>query len=220
MGKSIFVTYKYADSLVQAIPGIWNTTVRDYVDLIQDHLETGDHIYKGEDDGESMALLSDASIASKLGDKIFNSSVTVVLISKGMKEVGVADKDQWIPWEVSYSLREQSRSGRNSKTNAMLGVVLPDETGSYGYFMTWYPSCNAIDYHTHILFDVLRKNMFNYKRKEDSATDCGSLHIYHGNHSYIHTIKWDEFIGDINHYINISEKIRGKIDEYDLVKTV
>lgn len=39
------------------------------------------------------------------------------------------DKEHWIPWEISYSLKEVSRKNKNgdaimSKTNAMIAFVL------------------------------------------------------------------------------------------------
>ncbi len=149
MGKKIFVSYKYSDSQVQDfniyenVKDFWGnwvrqkvtTTARHYVDKIDALLEAGDHIFKGEDDDEDMGTLADATIGSKLGDKIFDSTVSVVLVSKGMKETYSAEKDQWIPWEVSYSLREQSREGGRSKTNAVLVVVLPDTLGNYDYYI-------------------------------------------------------------------------------------
>lgn len=221
MGKAIFVSYKYSDSKVFQLPGIFGiTTARDYVDELADLLEQGDYLYKGEDDGESMGTLQDSTIASKLGDKIFRSSVTIVLISKGMRNEYVQDKDQWIPWEISYSLKEQSRDGGNSKTNAVLAVVLPDEFGSYTYYITENPSCNSITYHTNTLFEILRLNMFNHKKKEENIRHCNGAKIYEGSPSYIPSVKWGNFKNNIDYFIGLAVTARQNINEYELIKTV
>lgn len=219
MGKKIFISYKYADDKVQALPSILNTTVRDYVDLLQSKINSSDHINKGENDGEDLSSLSDVTISSKLGDKIFDSSITIVFVSKGMKE-NTSEKDQWIPWEISYSLKLQSRQGINSKTNAILAVILPDEYGSYEYFMTSNSTCNSITYNTNFLFQILRDNMFNLKDKESNIRECNGTKIYLGNPSYIYSTKWLNFIQNINHNIDIALNIRQNIDKYELVKIV
>jgi hypothetical protein len=221
MGKAIFVSYKYSDANVFQLPDvIGTTTARHYVDKLAGLLEQGDYLYKGEDDGESMETLQDSTIASKLGDKIFRSSVTIVLISKGMKTDALADKDQWIPWEISYSLKEQSREGGNSKTNAVLAVVLPDELASYSYYITENPLCNSIIYHTNTLFQILRLNMFNHKKKEDNIRHCNEQKIYEGSPSFIPSVKWENFKNNIDYYIGLAVTTRQNINEYDLVKTV
>jgi len=222
MGKKIFVSYKYADNQVKALAGAYQSTARNYVDLIQDKLDSTDHIFKGENDGESLESLADSTIGSKLGDKIFDSTVTIVLISKGMKG-NSPEKDQWMPWEISYSLKQQSRQGDNSKTNAVLAVVLPDNFGNYDYFIqdNSCPYCNCRTLKTDFLFQILRDNMFNIINP--THTDCPN-HVgnkpYSGYSSYIHSVKWADFYNNINHYIDIALHTRNNISAYNVVKTV
>jgi hypothetical protein len=217
MGKKIFVSYKYSDSGVCPLPGLGKTTVRNYVDILQSKIDASDHIYKGEDDGEDLSSLEDSTIGSKLGDKIFDSTVTIVFISKGMR-TSIPDKEQWMPWEISYSLREQSRAGIRSKTNAMLAVVLPDYSGSYEYFLQYNPACNSTTYRTEILFDILRENMFN--KLNPKTKECNGSVIHYGDHSYIQVVRWDNFIQNINHYIDSAISIWRVRDEYNLRKNV
>lgn len=229
MGKKIFVSYKYGDSNVQSLNGNWGTTARHYVDEIQ-RLIGSEHINKGENDNESMASLADSTIQSKLGDKIYDSSITIVVISPNMKNVGVAECDQWIPWEISYSLREQSRQGRTSKTNAVLAVVLPDKIGSYGYFLSeqtcstiWCGKrCNFTQHNTDRLFDILSKNMFNRKiPKRYECPENATIDKPHaGGHSYIHCVRWSDFIQAHNHHIGIAENLKENICDYNIVKNL
>ncbi len=227
MGKKIFISYKYSDGLVRRLERSYLfTTARHYVDELQDKLEEGDHINKGENDNESMATLADSTIGSKLGDKIFDSTVTIVLISKGMKNNRISERDQWIPWEISYSLKVQSRQNQNSKTNAVLAVVIPDVEGSYNYFIeeNTCPICNCRTLKTDYLFQILRDNMFNILPSKAQKSNCNNhsneSQPYLGNPSYIYSVKWDDFIVDINKYINIALEIRRNIGDYDVCKTI
>lgn len=140
MGKKIFVSYKFADNQVENLSIYENSTVRNYVTKFEEILDPSDNIYKGESDGEDLSNLSEATIWEKLKDRIYDSSVTIVFISPGMKESWKTERNQWIPWEISYSLKEVSRKNKNgdaitSRSNAMLAVVLPDENGSYSYYL-------------------------------------------------------------------------------------
>jgi hypothetical protein len=221
MGKKIFISYKYGDSSVLSLPDVpfyERTTARHYVDEIQKMIDVGDHINKGENDDEDLSHFKDSTIASKLRDKIYDSSVTIVLISKGMKESYKSDSDQWIPWEVSYSLRESTRDGRTSLTNAILAVVLPDENGSYNYFMEYNSQCDSTNYKTHTLFDILGKNMFN--KKNSDTKECNGSTIHLGYFSYIYSVKWESFKGKLNTFVNIAVKINENRDEYEITKTI
>lgn len=227
MARKVFVSYKYSDSLVQDLNlyedsffGLIKivTTARHYVDKLSNQLAEDDHIYKGENDGESMGNLADSSISSKLGDKIFDSSVTIVLISKGMKDPFSSENDQWIPWEVSYSLKEQTRLGKSSSTNGVIAVILPDEYGSYEYYITLDNECDCRSLNTPFLFQILRDNMFNVK--EPNRRLCNGSWIYTGDSSYIQSVKWSDFILYPSKYIDKAIELRDKKDDFNIVKTI
>jgi antiphage defense system Thoeris ThsB-like protein len=231
MGRAVFVTYKYSDSLVQDLDVYESTeflgriikrklvtTARHYVDKITEMLEDDDHIYKGENDNESLESLADATVGSKLGDKIFASSVTIVLVSKGMKSPFLQEDDQWIPWEISYSLKEQTRGDQRSKTNGLLAVVLPDEAGSYEYYITRDNECNCRSLNTPFLFRILRDNMFNVKQPDRRL--CNDSWVYSGDSSYIQSIKWNDFEKDPSKYIEKAIELRDRKDEFELRKNI
>lgn len=222
----IFISYKYADDNVRSryyyrnlltIPP--KTTVRDYVDELQ-RLIGDEHINKGEKDGEDMSVLADSTIQSKLGDKIYDSSITLVLISPNMKNPYLSETEQWIPWEISYSLREQSRNGRTSKTNAVMAIILPDRNNSYSYCIEEHtcPYCNSQTIRTDKLFKILAVNMFN--RYNPIYSPC--QHHTTGNRpelgecSYIPVVKWDDFVSNIDGYLQRAQNIKEHIADYDI----
>jgi len=223
MARKIFVSYKHRDSGVQPMTRLAVSTARDYVDRLE-QLFAGDHIYKGERGDEDLGAFKDDTIQSHLRDRIFDSSITLVLISKNMKELGVAEEDQWIPWEVSYSLREKVRDGRVSLPNAMLAVALPDESGGYEFFVEQSPcsQCNTITWKTSTLFTTISRNMFNRKVAKQATCPnfCGNVFHTGNDHSYIYPVRWDQFIGDIGGYINLAFQINGNIDDYELSKLI
>lgn len=101
------------------------------------------------------------------------------------------------------SLREQSRQGQNSKTNAILALVLPDENGSYEYYITQNKECGSRTLNTPFLFNILKDNMFNLKNPD--TRDCNGNIIYSGFSSYIYSVKWEDFVNDgMNKYIDIA----------------
>lgn len=226
MGKKVFVSYKYGDNKVKKLSSVSSseeTTVRHYVDKLQKLLDKNDHINKGEQDGEDLSSFKDSTIASKLRNKIYDSTVTIVIVSKGMKDSSLNEDEQWIPWEISYSLKEQSRADRISRTNSVLAVVLPDEEGNYDYYIEEKscPSCQCTTFKTEFLFSIMRVNMFNIKEpKYNNCDRHGSSKVYLGLSSYIHSVKWDDFHSDIDSHIRTAIEINGKIDSYNITKTV
>ena len=220
MKRKVFVSYKYSDKKVCRLrdtPWGETTTARHYVDKLTGILEKENHIYKGEDDGESLADFQDSTIGSKLADKIFDSSVTIVLVSKGMKE-NKPERNQWIPWEISYSLKEQTRDYGRSKTNGVIAVVLPDENGSYEYYITQNTICNCRSLNTSFLFQILRENMFNIKAPNRRI--CEGSWVYSGDCSYIQSVKWNDFVRNSSIYIDKAIELRDRKNEFNIIKNV
>ena len=150
LGRKVFVSYKYKDSNVKAISGVMQPTWPcDYVDYIKNKILSGDDVYKGENSDEDISSWSETAIWEHLKSKIYDSTITIVLISPNMKEVNKWQRSQWIPWEISFSVRETTRNNRTSHRNALLAVILPDKSGSYGY------------YDKSKLFPILRDNIDN-----------------------------------------------------------
>lgn len=230
MGRKIFVSYKYKDVKVaklqdcyyEEIDGkmIFNkrlTRVRDYVNKLQETIGR-DNINLGEKDGESLEDFTNSQIQTTLKDKIFGSSVTIVMISKGMKDSSKSENEQWIPWEVSYSLKEITRADRTSRMNAVLGIVLPDETGNYDWYYTHNPLCNSTTHHTGQLFNILKNNMFNIK--QPTTRECSGTIINEGECSFIRTETWGNFINNHKFFIDVSIEIRDNHNAYAIVKKV
>lgn len=228
MARKYFVSYKYKDEKVAKLKDFFyeevngrmqfvtrNTRVRDYVDLLQDKIGS-DHINLGERDGESLEDFLDHEIESELKGRIRQCSVTIVLISKGMQVPNKTQKEQWIPWEISYSLRTVPTGGNTKQMNAVLGVVLPDESGNYDWYYTHNANCNSTTHHTTLLFKILSSNMFNLWEKETRQCNGSTIHTS-DEPSFIKTVKWSDFIymDNYNFYLNRAIAIRDSKELYD-----
>lgn len=225
----IFISYKYADKHVKQnsscdwghwVAGLDNgnyLTARDYVTHLMEKILT-DHTNKAEKDDEDLSHLSEEAIQQKLYDRIYDSTVTLVIMSKQMKDPVREEKLQWIPREVSYSLREKTRDDRTSYANGIIAIALPDEDGSYDYAVV-HKDCGVRTWQTHSYFNILSKNMFNRKKKNHNfCSDCVSFHHEGGDHSYIHPVKWDDFVNNHNKYINHVLDLKERIHEFELTK--
>lgn len=209
MGKKIFVSYKYADSDVYKITNDYfkMDTVRDYVDRLENIIGRDD-IYKGEHAGEDQSKFKNGTIWEHLKSKIFDSSITIVLISKNMKDFYYSEEEQWIYQEISYSLKELTRTSNNGKkenkslSNAIICVVIPDRTGNYNYYInnTYFYKL----YNDNITFNIIARNRSNKK--------------YVFNEDYIVTTTWSNFIADYNKYINLAIDKQKRINEFNITK--
>lgn len=103
MGRKVFVSYKYSDA--------WKTR-----DQIIDALRGDGSYYKGEM-GYKPLDYADATLKQYLGAKIFDSTVTVVIISPYVIQ------SKWVEWEIRYSLETHTRNDRTSGRNGIVCVI-------------------------------------------------------------------------------------------------
>ena len=218
MGRNIFVSYKYADSNVQQfLNSRYRTTVRDYVNVIAKILDRTDGFnFRGENDGEDLSGFDYETIERKLADRMFYTSVTIILVSPGMFD-NVREIEQWIPWEISYSLKNKTRSDGISNMNAILTVILPDRNGSYNYAL--YSDGRNTFVREKAFFKIMLANMFN-RREINYYTDrYGNPMYVHGN-SYIAMTKWSDFRSNPEYYIDLAVRNRGEWNHFDIVKKI
>ena len=226
-GNKIFISYKYKDDQVFNLKVDENSTVRDYVERLEELLESTNHIYKGESDGEDLSCLSEETIWEKLKTRIYDSTITIVAISPGMREFEKNDNEQWIPREISYSLKEEARINTKgeavkSKTNALIGLVLPDENNSYSYFMEGNRCCEktCISYRIDHLFEILKGNMFNRIKNYSRYTCEGNVTVWNEPCSYMKIIQWPVFLSSYQEVIKDAIDRQEHIEEYKVKKEI
>lgn len=61
--------------------------------------------------------------------------------------------------------------------------------------------------------------MFNIKKPDKSRCNNNS-EIYHGDSSYICSVKWEDFIKKPNEYIEKAYRLQNSIEQYDIYKEV
>lgn len=232
MGYKIFVSYKYKDDSVFPISNYNNmisyysgeSTVRDYVDKLESYFDHTNNIYKGESDNDDLSCFSEETIWEKLKTRIFDSSVTIVMVSPHMKERNRSERSQWIPWEIAYSLRETTRGDRTSHSNAILAVILPDKRHQYNYFTEPF-SYQDVDGSFHVgddcVFPIIRNNMNNFQRYDNSFfSSHGVYSISTNESSYIPSVTWDDFIKQPMSFINCAVNRMKNIQDYKIQSTI
>ena len=227
------MSYKYLDTSVYqdisldkiSIPGLFPrevVTPRSYLNYIESILEDT-AIAKWESGDNDLSQFKDSTIESKLRDLIYDSSITIVLISPQMNDQTKFESDQWIPWEISYSLKEDTRNGRTSKSNGIIAVVLPDGTNNYDYCLEYSSACNSttLKFSNSFCFKIIGKNFFNSKKLNAyHCPVCNGTH-YSGteNHYFVYA-KWCDFIKNPKIYIELASKHSETIDDYNITKEV
>ena len=220
MGRNVFVSYKYGDNNVRQFRhSNHKTSSRDYVNVIQQILEETECFYfNGEYDGNDLSQYSDEFIQSTLYNKIFHTSITIVLITANMRRRDWYEADQWVPREISYSLRNKTREYGNSNMNAVLCIVVPDRNGNYGHAV-WEGDDDELIVNDGNLFNIINENLFNNMYVDHYETDRG-YPIYRDGDGYFVLTTWDEFENDPEYYLHSAVENRGHWQDYQVRKNI
>lgn len=202
MAHKTFISYKYSEA-------------QGLRDKIIDALGDDATYYQGETaDSPDLTDTSTENIKKNLRDMMYNTSVTIVVISPNMK------KSKWIDWEIEYCLKNNTRKGRTSHTNGVVGVVMK-YNGDYSWFKSSTKKsdgCTSSTYDEGKVYSIINENRFNQNPKVYSCDTCKTVNALTG--SYISYVLEGDFLADPQKYIdNAYDKSENDADGYDLVKS-
>ena len=125
--------------------------------------------YQGEtSESPDLTDTSTENIRKNLRDMMYDTSVTIVIISPHMKE------SKWIDWEIEYCLKDITRKNMTSHTNGNVGVIMK-VNGGYDWFKytTINPDgCSVTNYHDSKVYDIINNNRYNQNPKMYSCSRC------------------------------------------------
>jgi sugar-specific transcriptional regulator TrmB len=201
MAHKTFISYKYSEA-------------QNLRDAIIKALGEDAQYYKGEtSDSPDLTDTTTENIKKNLKDMIWETSVTIVIVSPNMI------KSKWIDWEIEYSLKEITRSDKTSRTNGIVGVVMK-YNGSYSWLKT---KTTKPDGHTSTIIDdsklypIIENNRYNQDPKQYFCEQCETIDALTG--SYISLIDEDDFLSDPEKYIENSFEKSQNISGYKITKT-
>lgn len=201
MAHKTFISYKY-------------TEAQDLRDAIIDALGDDAIYYQGEtSDSPNLTDYKTETIREHLKDMIFDTSVTIVIVSPNMKE------SKWIDWEIEYSLREYARNGRYSRTNGIVAVI-QKYNGGYDWFKRSVHNLDGhitVQYDTTKTYNIIANNRFNQIPLEYTCSRCRSVNEYTA--SYISFVDEETFLASPNEYIENAYNKSQNISNYSIVRT-
>lgn len=184
----IFVSYKYSDG-------------RQLKDKIMKLLGDQGHIYKGERGWKELNV-ADNTIKEYLKDMIFDSSVTIVVISPKVRQ------SEWVDWEIRYSLTTTRRKGIRSKRNGLLCVIQNEKAfsklGAITKNTTW-----ARDFYGHLNSLIFPPSIVSNLQNTFGSgghllETIGLNEDYEGCEDYAIVVSEDTFLKNPNRYINLA----------------
>lgn len=199
MAHKTFISYKYSEA-------------RDLRDRIIEALGEDATYYKGEtSDSPDLSDASTDKIKEKLKNMMYDTSVTIVIISPNMK------KSEWIDWEIEYCLKSITRKERKSHANGVVGVIMKCD-GGYSWLKSTTENkdgCTSSSYDCSKMYDIINNNRFNQNPKKYSCEKCKTVDALTG--SYIALVEEEDFLASPSIYIdNAYDKSENDASGYDL----
>lgn len=205
MARKTFISYKHSES-------------QDLRDEIIKSLGVDAMYYQGETvDSPNQTDNKTETIKKNLTNMLFDTSVTIVIISPNMTQ------SKWIDWEIEYSLKEITRADSTSRSNGIVGVVAKGKTisNSYDWFITRQTQrdgCITLSYEDSKVYKIIKENRFNLKEEVYACDNCRSVDSLKG--SYISFVQEDDFLDNPHKYIENAYNKAQEIDKYEIVKEI
>ncbi|WP_404991294.1 TIR domain-containing protein [Cupriavidus pauculus] len=201
MARKTFISYKYSEA-------------QDLRDRIVDSLGDDAIYYRGETtESPDLTDTTAENIKNNLKDMMFDTSVTIVIVSPNMVQ------SKWIDWEIEYSLKEITRDERTSATNGVVGVIMKSG-GGYDWLtasQTNADGCSVRTIDGNKLYPIINNNRYNIKGDDGFA--CAHCKTYDRlTGSYISLVDEELFLKDPGFYIESAYDKSKKLDEYNISK--
>lgn len=184
MAHKTFISYKYSEA----------QKLRDNIIKALGH---DAYYYQGEtSESPDLTDTSTENIKNNLRDMMYNTSVTIVILSPNIK------KSKWIDWEIEYCLSNYSRKGRTSRTNGIVAVIMK-VNGGYDWLTNHLVNChgwNVVNYKNELLYPIIHKNHFNSNPPQWHCSECKTYDWLNG--SYVEYVEEDTFLLNPQKYID------------------
>lgn len=199
MARKTFISYKYSESV-------------NLRDRIINALGDDATYYRGEcSTSPDLTDFTTDTIKNKLKNMIYDTSVTILIISPNMKQ------SNWISWELEYALKDQKRNDRYSYSNGIIGVVANDRWSRSDWFAGWNWSKDFNSQNVY-LPDIVVRNRLNKKATYPEARYHLIDHNWINANSYIPIVTENTFLRDPNVYIEGTYERSKHLDEYYITK--
>lgn len=192
MARNVFISFRFSDG-------------SEYKEKLVRFFKSSEDVINYSEDTDRSHMNAE-TIRRHLYNKLKNTSVTIALLTPNAinyKKNYFGNIDDWIYDEVRYSLENRE----NNLCNGLIAVYTPE---AKKYLIENEGETITIKNFEHLT----RKNMFNIKtiykhNKKENIYDANLDH-------YCTLVSWDDFISNINFYIEKAIYKRERKEQYDL----